>query len=92
MKEFGIIVEVTEFEEGDIICHINNWKSGIPMFFKATDYDVEKYSGKNGVYLKLIQTSVEGGVETTPRINLIKRLEKCGCEYNKCTCDIDTNF
>jgi len=69
MKEFGIIVQTKEFEEGDIICHINNWNIGIPMFGKATDNDVEKYSGKNGVYLKIIQTSkldlVNKPVETT---------------------------
>lgn len=57
MKEFGIIVQTEEFSEGDCICHINNWEAGLMFFFPASDYDVKNYSGKNGLYLKLIQTS-----------------------------------
>jgi len=63
MKEFGIIIQTTKFEKNDIICHMNNWKCGFPMFSKATDYDVKNYSGKNGLYLKLIQTSIKDNTE-----------------------------
>lgn len=56
-KKFGIIVQTTIFKVGDIICHINNWNDGYPLFFKANNYDVENYSNKGKIYLQLIQNS-----------------------------------
>lgn len=56
-KEFGIIISCTTFQKGDKICHINNYNHGFILFFTATDTDVKEYSGKNGTYLKLIQTN-----------------------------------
>lgn len=57
MKEFAIIVSTTTFEIGDKLCHINNYNNGWISFLIATQGDVEEYSGKNGIYLKLIQTN-----------------------------------
>ena len=42
------------FQEGQIICHKNNWDMGMYLFFKATNEDVERYSGKNGLYAVII--------------------------------------
>lgn len=42
---------VVEFKEGDYICHSNNYQI-FPIWFNATDTDVENYSGKNGIYIK----------------------------------------
>ena len=48
------LVKVTEFKEGDVICHERNLKQGFYSFFKATDDDELNYSGKNGYYYKLV--------------------------------------
>lgn len=58
MKEIAKLVECTEFEVGDVICHKNNFlpELGLMIFFKATDYDVKNYSGKKQVYIKLIKS------------------------------------
>jgi hypothetical protein len=52
------IIKTNTFKEDDEICHIRNFMVGLPYFFKATDYDVKHYSGKNGIYL-LKQYGVE---------------------------------
>ena len=86
-KGFGIIVQTTEFEEGDIICHTANWNYGMPMFFKATSNDVKNYSGQYGIYLKLIQTSELESLEDLNQIMnnrcswcVENNQEECGCE------------
>lgn len=38
------------FKVNDIICHENNYLNNLFLWAKATDYDVENYSGKNGYY------------------------------------------
>jgi hypothetical protein len=48
-----IKVRCKKFKEGDCICHANNYKAGLPLFFMATEDDVDSYSGKNGWYYKL---------------------------------------
>lgn len=54
-QEGNIVVTTTIFQEGDRICHINNYKEGSMYgFFEATDYDVENYSGQNGDYIKIV--------------------------------------
>lgn len=42
---------IKDFKENDYICHINTYQV-FPMWFHATDSDVEKYSGKNGYYIR----------------------------------------
>jgi hypothetical protein len=37
---------VTEFEVGDVVCHIDNYKNGLIYFFTATAYCVKHYSGR----------------------------------------------
>tara|TARA_R110000823_G_scaffold214021_1_gene343852 strand:- start:56258 stop:56590 length:333 start_codon:yes stop_codon:yes gene_type:complete len=56
------IIKTETFKIGDNICHIKNFMVGLPLFFKATDYDVKEYSGKNGIYL-LKQNGVETNKE-----------------------------
>lgn len=46
---------VKKFKIGDKLCHENNWRAGWKSFFTATDYDVDIYSGRNGIYLKEIK-------------------------------------
>lgn len=41
-----------KFKVGDVICHSRNKEIGLMLFFTATEYDVEHYSGKNGWYYK----------------------------------------
>lgn len=43
---------VKKFKLDDIICHENNFASGLLMFGNATELDVENFSDKNGLYLK----------------------------------------
>ncbi len=55
-KEFGIMVQTDKIKEGDIACHINNWNAGIPFFAKVSKEDEEM---QHGIYIKLVQTSIE---------------------------------
>lgn len=50
--------QTTIFKIGDEICHWNNFKQGLLLFFIATDSDVENYSGKNGTYYRKINENV----------------------------------
>lgn len=54
-KEFAKIIEVTEFEIGDIICAKQNWEYGLPFFFIVNDSKDIDYSGSGKVYLKIIE-------------------------------------
>lgn len=45
---------VSKFEEGDIICAKYNFDNELFLFFKATDTDVDLFSGKGKLYYKLI--------------------------------------
>lgn len=80
--DFNIIKTAT-FDEEDEICHIRNFMAGLAYFFEATDYDVEHYSGKNGIYLLK-----EYGVETNKEQPIDNRCDYCikhnepeyGCE------------
>lgn len=45
------------FEVGQLICHKNAFDLGLITFFKATQYDVDEYSGKNGLYAVMIPSS-----------------------------------
>jgi hypothetical protein len=48
----GQIIKSNYFEVGDIICQRKNYESGLNIWFKATAYDVEYYSGRQ-LYYKL---------------------------------------
>lgn len=50
LKFFNLIKKKRNFKEGDLICHENNAKAGMPLLFQATDYDEKWYSGRNGFY------------------------------------------
>lgn len=64
--QFGEMILVDSFDEGDIICHENNWNGGLPLFGKASNYDVENYSGRDERYIKLVPFSTSKESKETP--------------------------
>jgi hypothetical protein len=52
------LVITNTFKEGDIICSTNNFDVGLPLFFRATDSDVQNFSNKKQDYYKIIDEPI----------------------------------
>lgn len=70
------------FKEGDRICHVKNWYYGPnnfpkPIWFTATNSDVEEYSGKNGWYVMEIKE------ETKPLYTEEEVKKLCGRSWHR---------
>jgi len=58
MKNLNNLENTLTFKVGDEICHWNNYKNGIFIFFIANSDDVKNYSGKNGSYYRKINKNI----------------------------------
>lgn len=43
------------FEKGNMICHSNNLLMNFPVFVEASQEEVDNYSGKNGIYYRIVK-------------------------------------